>query len=63
MYPKASEALAKVSMYPPETGDEVKKVLERFVIIRCDKSSSSLILTVSYWTCLPASKSHTVQNP
>ena len=41
MYPEASEALAKLSMYPPVIGDEEKKVLGRFVIIMYDRSSSA----------------------
>ena len=61
VYPKASDVFAKLSMYPPVSGDEVKKILEKIVIIRYDRSSSSLMLTVSDWTCLPASRSHTMQ--
>ena len=41
VYPEASEVFAKLSMYPPVIGDEEKKVLERFVIIMYDRSSSA----------------------
>ena len=41
VYPEASEVFAKLSMYPPVFGDEEKKVLERFVIIMYDRSSSA----------------------
>ena len=41
MYPEASEVFAKLSMYPPVFGDEEKKVLERFVIIMYNRSSSA----------------------
>ena len=41
MYPEASDVFAKLSMYPPVFGDEEKKVLERFVIIMYERSSST----------------------
>ena len=41
VYPEASEVFAKLSMYQPVFGDEEKKVLERFVIIMYDRSSSA----------------------
>ena len=41
VYPEASEVFAKLRMYPPVIGDEEKKVLERFVIIVYDRSSST----------------------
>ena len=63
MYPEASEVFAKLSMYPPVFGDEEKKVLERFVIIVCDRSSSATDIDSADWTCLPASRSRMMQYP
>ena len=48
-------------MYPQVIGDEVKKILEKNVIIGYGRSSSSLMLTVLDWTCMPAGRSHTMQ--
>ena len=41
VYPEASEVFAKLSMYQPVFWDEEKNVLERFVIIMYDRSSSA----------------------
>ena len=41
VYPEATVVFANLSTYPPVIGDEVKKVLERFVILMYDKSSTA----------------------
>ena len=41
VYPEATVVFANLSTYPPVIGDEEKKVLERFVILMYDKSSTA----------------------
>ena len=41
VYPEATIVFANLSTYPPVLGDEEKKVLERFVILMYDKSSTA----------------------